>query len=410
MPISAIIRSDDLRSENRRRILNTLRSTGPSTPASLVELTGLSAASISTLSSQMIDQGILLSGKFPDKSTKGTRGRPKSQLSLNPQAGDVVTVNLTIDRIRVQRVNYAGTVVQSHDATLDTRDLSVQQLLDTTIDAVEAACPDNARQNLHHIGVSFQGMTEHESGDLLWSPIISHRNVPLGNALHDRFGVTNSVNNDCRLISQALSRYHNDSLGRSFATVLFSHGIGLGLYLDGQPFAGTRSSALEMGHLRFEHNGALCRCGKRGCIEAYSADYGIERLARGQSVDDTPSGRVSDQSMLELIEQAQQGDRAAVQAFTVAGAAIGEGLVSLFTLLDPMPVALVGHSDRAFELMQGGITSILRQNLRSEVDLKGLLNYFDNVDPLLDQGLILNSLNHVDRQFSDPATNLSISA
>jgi len=410
MPISAIIRSDDLRSENRRRILDTLRSTGPCTPALLVELTGLSAASVSTLSSQMIDQSILLSEKHPAGGGKSARGRPKSQLSLNPQAGNVVTVNLTIDRVRVQRADYAGTVIQSHDAALDTRDLSVQQLLDTTSDAVEAVSPGSVRQQLHHIGVSFQGMTEHESGDLLWSPIISHRNVPLGNALHDRFGVTNSVNNDCRLISQALSGHHNDRLGRSFATVLFSHGIGLGLYLDGQPFAGIRSSALEMGHLRFEHNGALCRCGKRGCIEAYSADYGIERLALGQSIDDIPSGRVSDQSMIKLIDQAHQGDRAAIQAFTIAGAAIGEGLASLFTLLDPMPVALVGHSDQAFALMQGGITSVLRQNLREEVDLDDLLHCFDNVDPLLDQGLLLNSLNQVDRQFSDPAINLSISA
>lgn len=410
MPRSPLIRSDELRSQNRRRMLDFLRTAGPCTSARLVEKTGLSAASISTLSSQLIDQGILLSEKHPDAGGKNSRGRPRSLLSLNPDAGDVITVNLTIDMIRAQRINYAGTITHQQDTVLDTRALSVEQLLQITTDAVNTLCEAGARERIQHIGVAFQGITEHASGDLLWSPIITHRNVPLGRVLQEHFKVAVSVNNDCRLITHALSITHAESLGSSFATVLFTHGIGLGLYLDAKPFAGTRSSALELGHMRFEPNGALCRCGKRGCIEAYSADYGIERLANGQSVDDLPAGRVSATSMQHLVTQALDGERAAVQAFTIAGAAIGEGLVNLFTLLDPMPVALVGHSDEAFGLMQGGINTVLRRNLRDDVDITDILHCFNNEDPLLDNGLILNSLSEVDRLFSNPATNLSISA
>lgn len=405
-----IIRSDDLRSENRRRLLDTLRSEGPCTPAQMADFTGLSAASISTLSSQLIDQGILLSERHPEENGKNARGRPRSQLSLNPEAGDAVTVNLTIDMIRAQRINYAGQVLQTHETAVKTRELTSGQVLGCAADAVDIVCPGDQQQQLHHIGVAFQGVTEHASGDLLWSPIIAHRHVPMGSTLQEKFNVPVSVDNDCRLISQALSQTQQDVLGNSFATVLFSHGIGLGLHLDGQPFAGTRSSALEIGHLRFEHQGALCRCGNRGCIEAYAADYGIERLANGQSVDDLPAGRVSSHAMQQLIEQAHQGERAAMQAFTIAGAAIGEGLVSLFTLLDPMPVALVGHSELAFSLMRGGMESTMRQRLGDDTDTAAFLHCYDSEHALLDQGLILNSLSQLDRLFSDPAIDIGISA
>lgn len=405
---SSIIRSDDLRGRNRLRLLNTLRHQSACTPAQLSSLSGLSTASISTSSSQMIDQGILHSDKLPVSKPTSSRGRPQSQLSLNPEAAACATVNMAIDSISAQWVDYAGIVSKSHEQQIKTRDLSISQIIKTTIDAIESVSPENAATSLKHIGVSFQGMTEHSTGNLLWSPIIQHQNVPLGAALYAKFGVEVSVNSDCALIAQALSREQNADLGDSFATIFFSHGVGLGLYLNGKPFAGIRSSALELGHLRFEPQGALCRCGKRGCIEAYAADYGIERMAEGSSIDEEPTGRVSASKMDVLINEARSGNLAAVQAFTIAGAAVGEGLANLFTLLDPMPVALVGRNKHSFELMRDGIDRILSQQMRSDVSADQLMHYYDEIDPLLESGLIHNSLCAVDRQFSNSVSETTV--
>jgi predicted NBD/HSP70 family sugar kinase len=261
-----------------------------------------------------------------------------------------------------------------------------------------------------HIAVAFQGVTEHATGSLLWSPILHTTNVPLGAALENEFSVPISVENDCQLISQALSLKKQDQLGTSFATVLFSHGIGLGLFLGGKAFSGIRSSALELGHMLFERNGALCRCGKRGCIEAYAADYGIARLALGQSIEDSPTGRVSDEALQELIDKAHAGDKASIQAFVIAGAAVAEGLVNLFTLLDPLPVALIGHNVEAFELMQPGIRSVFQQSLPNEFDTASQLHFFNDEAELAEFGLIQNSLRHVDEQLSDPNFELSKTA
>ncbi|MFK7854240.1 MAG: ROK family protein [Granulosicoccus sp.] len=398
---SSIIRSDDLRNQNRLRILNTLRHQGPCSPSRLSVLTGLSAASISTLSSQMIDQGILLSDtRTAGKKQGNTRGRPQSRLSLNAQAATCVSLSLAVDSIAAQRVDYAGKPLHSYEKTLKTRSLSTQQIIDTVIDSIEQLCAKDSSKELRQIGVAFQGMTEHSSGNLLWSPIIQETNVPLGDALKKHFAVGVNVNNDCALISQALSREHNATLGNSFATIFFSYGVGLGLYLDGKPFAGIHSSALELGHLRFEPNGALCRCGKRGCIEAYAADYGIERMAQGDSIEDIPSGRISATKINELIDSANSGELACIQAFTIAGAAVGEGLANLFTLLDPMPVALVGRSQQGFELMRSGINKIISQSLRSDFSSLELLHCFEEVNPLLESGLNHSSLSAIDREFS----------
>jgi len=396
---TTIIRSDDLRGENRWRVLSNLRRKGPCTSAQLLQSTGLSAAAISSLCTQMIDQGILIKSTLNASTKTNTRGRPQSQLALNAARGFIITISITIDLIKSQRVDYAGNVLDSATQALDTRALSKSQLINTLLAVIDAVHPQT-EHNVHYIGVSFQGITEHNSGDLVWSPIITQRNIPLKALLEKHYKTQVSVHNDCHLISEELSRYAADQLGQSFATIIFSYGVGLGLFIGDQPFSGTRTSALELGHLCFERSGALCRCGKKGCIEAYAADYGIERLATGESIHEPPAGRVTQQRMQQLCSAAKQGDKPALQAFAIAGAAIGDGLASLFTLLDPMPVALVGRSDDEFELMRAGIESVFRDNGQNDIVISDLIHHFTDPDPLLEKGLLQHTLAEVDRLFA----------
>jgi len=330
-------------------------------------------------------------------------------ITLDATAGDIVALMVTIDTITVQRVNYAGELKHSDVTTFDSRSLSEDKLLEIICNAVEGGIATKAdtrmdieaNNRVRHIGVAFQGVTENDSGVLAWSPIINHTNISLGTVLQNRFQRPVTLNNDCRLIAEALSRSSSKQLGSSFAALLFSQGVGLGLTIDGKPFSGMRTSALELGHLCFERNGALCRCGKRGCIEAYAADYGIQRLATGQSIHDDPSGRVAAQSMVNLYDAAKAGDTAAVQAFAIAGAALGEGLVTLFTLFDPMPVALVGRKQHTFELMRSGLNSAFRNHPIQGKRIDELLHCFDDAEPLLAAGLIHNTLSTLDRHFAN---------
>lgn len=356
----------------------------------------------------MVEQNILLSEKssFPGHATP--RGRPQSQLLLNPNVGHIVTLIIRIDLLRVQRIDYAGRVCATWEQEGDTREMNRSQLLRAANQAVTRVCPKKIRTSLHHIGVAFQGVTEHTTGNLVWSPIIGDRDVPIGASLKKKFGVSVSVNNDNHLVSQALSQQHADVLGDTFAGIIFSYGVGLGLYLDGMPFAGSRSSALEFGHLGFELDGAICRCGNRGCIEAYAADYGVARMAQKGSIDQVPMGRVTEADFEQLSVKALAGDRAALQAFKTAGVAIGEGLATLFTLLDTMQVAMIGRTFQEFELMRDGIESGFHRRWYRKSSISELLHCFEDDRPLVDYGLAQNSLREVDKQLASFPANASV--
>jgi len=405
MKSAKIMRSNDLRAENRHRILQTLRQRGPISRAEIGKLTGLSQAALSAQFGSMIEQGIATSENSAAQVQK--RGRPKTTVALNPDAALVVTVALTIDQLRFCVVNYAGETLAQSSQLVQTRSFDAKQLFKAITQGVNEAISPYDIEKLTAISIGFQGVTDTDSGELLWSPILSIDRVPIGAMLKKRFGVPVSVTNDCGLIAKSLHIREQKTLGDSFAAVLFSHGIGLGLYISGKPFSGAHSSALELGHVQFEKNGALCRCGKHGCIEAYAANYGIVRTALKLPASSIPRNQVIAESFDQLSTTASK-NKQHNKAFEMAGKAVGFGLATVFTLLDPLPVALVGHKDEAVTLMKATIENELNAHLRgANQSVPALHSYHDDTALLLD-GLVIDSMAIVDRVFADKEDNLQL--
>ncbi len=363
-------------------------------------LTGLSQAALSTLFSSMIEQGLVISSSDSGKAMK--RGRPLTSVSLNAQAAVAVAVSLTMNQLKVCLVDYAGNTIKKHILELDTKRLIEPKINDVIVSAITSTLENTVEgePNIQGISLGFQGVTDSIAGDLLWSPILSVDRLPICHTLEQQFKVPVTVNNDCNLISKALHNSQRQQLGDSFAAVLFSHGVGLGVYLSGSPFSGPQSSALELGHIQYERDGALCRCGKRGCIEAYASDYGIMRTAKSLPENEVYPQLVSDKEIDDLINAANAGDDQARLAFSIAGKAIGAGLATVFTLLDPMPVALVGHNTNAVNLMKIEIQKSIEVAGRSPKNFTNLIHCYHEDASLLHTGLVLDAMATLDRGFA----------
>ena len=58
-------------------------------------------------------------------------------------------------------------------------------------------------------------------------------------------------------------------------------GVGAGVVIGGELFVGDQFAAGEIGHVVVDDEGALCKCGKRGCLEAVvSVPLLAQRLKR----------------------------------------------------------------------------------------------------------------------------------
>ena len=119
-------------------------------------------------------------------------------------------------------------------------------------------------------------------------------------------------------------------------------GVGGGLVLDGRPSEGAFGGAGEFGHMIVRADGALCGCGRRGCVEAYAGRANMEREAavaaeNGQKtklfsiMEDKGKDRLTSSVWSKALKK---DDELATRLIDEAVEALGIGVGSVVNLLD----------------------------------------------------------------------------
>ena len=396
--MSVGIRHDDLRCRNRAMVISAVRVAGQPSRTEIAATTGLSHSTISAISSNLIAEGCLMQIKSAE-AVSLKRGRPQVALALNPDAATILVAVLSLNSLSAAIIDYAGGVLieqarKPATAMLSKADLIAELL--ATIRQLMAAHGAAARPL--RIVLAIQGITDAHARTMLWSPITPHSDIAFADILESEFAIPATVQNDCNMMVTALrwrdpARYRND-----FIAILLSHGIGMGLVLKGELFTGTQSSGGEFGHMTHRPEGALCRCGRRGCVEAYAGNYAIWRNAQGKSEDSRPEDGIDELDMKALAARARAGEGLERDAYKKAGNAIGFGLGSLFALIDPAPVAFVGDGAAAFDILEPHIRVAIAQTAGGRHSDAISFDTLSDELPLIRQGCAMQALTFVDEK------------
>lgn len=175
------------------------------------------------------------------------------------------------------------------------------------------------------------------------------RDVAIGPLASEAFGVPFAVRNDAT--AAALGEYRFGA-GAGSTTMLYltvSTGIGGGAVIDGRPYVGVADNGTEFGHITVVRGGRACRCGRHGCIEAYSSGTSIaararEALAAGRT--SSLSGR-ADVSAADVAGAAAAGDALAGAVWDETVDLLGAAVTDLVNVFEPDVVVLGGGVTRA---------------------------------------------------------------
>lgn len=371
--------SDLVRRQNRRLVLDALRQQGPLARIELGRHTGLSPASITSISSQLIADGILeevSDAHVPVVPIR--RGRPLTQLDVNPKSAHVIAAKISIDGLELALADGRGAILSRRTATIATYDAQPDGF-GFQVAAEIAAFLNRSKvqpRKVARIGIAVQGVADSQAGTIVWSPAFRARNIAIAGPVEGELGIPCSVANDANMIAEGLIGLDRARYGGTAAMAFIGYGVGMGLVINGTVYHGPTGAAAEFGHMNHLPGGALCRCGRRGCIEAYAADYGIMRMAR-QNPDDMlmTQSAVPQDDLLRLEDAARNGEPRALEAYARAGEALGYGFARLIALLSPSHIVLAGPGTRAMEFIEphlraaieAGVVDQLRRNLEIDV-------------------------------------------
>jgi predicted NBD/HSP70 family sugar kinase len=358
--VSIIVRPDDVRRQNQLGIMLALRRHGNLSRTELSAVTGLSASTVTVITNNLIEWGVLESEQLSEQTTQ-RRGRPQVRLLPNANYASVAVILLALNQVTADIYDYAGGLTASKTINIKTKSMSGKELIEATVSTLRSLIDEQDREigPLARIAVGVEGIVDGAGRLFLSSPVIDVQDIALSEALEREFMAPSELANECNMIAEALRWRAPERYGQNFAAVLMTVGIGMGLYLNGKLFSGIASSAVEFGHLCYKPDGALCRCGRRGCIEAYAGQHSIVRAAMGADTGKMLAEDPPPEVMMALAEIARRHEGPEREAFREAGRAIGTGLSNLFSMFDPIPLVFTGPGVQFLDLMKDSITKAL---------------------------------------------------
>ncbi|MBF9031688.1 ROK family protein [Rhodobacterales bacterium HKCCE3408] len=362
-----------------RRIVETVRAEGRIARVDLAKRLDVSPATITSVVTDLIARGLLREVEGPVR--QGSRGRPPTALGIVPAAAHVIGLKLSEFRHSGVLMDFAGRVVA--EAALDraepARDLDrLAEEAATLVDRLLKQAGRTAGDVLN-IGAGLPGFVDHDGGTLAWSPLLPVGRHDLAGPLSRRLGRPVRIDNDANLLTLAELWFGHGRRVPDFAVVTIEQGIGMGLAIGHRLYRGAGAMGMELGHTKVQLDGALCRCGQRGCLEAYVSDYALVREA-STALDLSVRASQSAQVILDsLHDQAKAGNEAARTIFRRAGRFMALGLANVYNLFDPSLIVVSGarlrydylYAEEVFSEMRTLIIDSGRPPPRIEVNAWG---------------------------------------
>lgn len=248
----------NVKSVNILAVLQVIQAEKKVSAARLSQKTGLSIMTVGKLLALLCAEGVCTS----DGAQQSAIGRKALLYTLNPDYGVILGLRLRRSALEVIAEDFAGGMLHTAQLPCNPSDLpgSVQLLRDQI-----TAAKERWESRLLGVGVSVPGRATPDGH------IVSLPEYPVwdGLSLPEQLGASVWVENDSNALALAVKWLGRAGDAESFVYLIADEGLGAGIVSDSRLFTGAHARSGEIGHTTVDPEGPLCRCGRRGCLQAY---------------------------------------------------------------------------------------------------------------------------------------------
>ncbi len=265
---------------NRRIVLEAIRQYGPIARGDIADRVGLTVQTVSNITRELEEQDFLLG----TRTAKPMRGQPATSLSINPDGGYAIGLNITPVGIDAALVNLAGEIVasQSRDRSCLTPNRAFAEIGKIVAD-FKIAKPG---KRLLGIGLAMPGPFDVESMSFVGPTTLQGwKDVPIRDQLSAIAGCPAFIEVDHAAAALGERLYGAGRDFKDYYYLFFSIGLGGCMVHDGLPMRGSFNNAGEIGHIPMVPGGEPCPCGNQGCLERYVSLEALERRTVAVGVD-----------------------------------------------------------------------------------------------------------------------------
>lgn len=226
------------------------------------------------------------------------------------------------------------------------------------------------------VGVGAAGFVGADRRTVNFAANLAWRQHPLADQLERLTGLPVIVENDANAAGWAEYRFGAATEAKHMLMVTVGTGLGGAIVMDGQLVRGSGGFAGEIAHMVAVPDGQWCGCGRRGCLEQYTAGTAMVRTAKRRAESGDPlldplvqaaGGSIEGIDGPLITRLAQQGDPGAKELITEIGSWLGMGMASISALLDPEVVVVGGGVAAAGDLLLDPARESYAKNLTARL-------------------------------------------
>jgi glucokinase-like ROK family protein len=330
--------------------------------AELSELFDKSIPSIAKAINELIVEGFVVEQGYAPSSG----GRRPLLYSIKPDALYILAVAMDQLSTRIQLLDLFNHPV-ADAVLLDLKLLNNPEALSILVKNIKnyLANAPVPKDKIAGIGIGMPGFVNVTEG--INYTYLDAGGQSLTRCLMSETGLPVYIDNDSSLIALAEQKFGIAKNQKDVMVINLGWGIGLGMIVNGDIFRGHDGFAGELSHIPLSEDGALCTCGKRGCLEAEASmlvvvEKAIEGIKNGRitslkSPNNNPSKLLGD----AILEAADNGDQFAIELLSDAGYKIGKALAILIHIMNPKTIVLSGRGARVGKILLAPIQQALHK-------------------------------------------------
>lgn len=328
-----------IKETNRKKIISLLLKETEITKLDISKKLNISITTVSTNINELISEGLVKEVR----SLKSTGGRKAISFMIDENSRYSMGIALTANHIKISLVNLRGKVIDS--IKIRHKNEGVEKIIEKIEENVQKILYDNNVDiiNLFGIGLSIPSTVDYEAGTIKNCYFLNIKDFNIKERLK-KFNVPVYVDNEANL-SAYYEFLNKENKPDNLLYVSITEGIGLGIIIDGKVYRGNNNSSGEMGHMKIVMNGKPCKCGGKGCLEAYTStntlleEYNNLTGLNCMDID-------------EFEEKYKLKDENAVKVLREYLTTLSVGISNLIMILDPKEI-----------IIGGDINSLLKENI-----------------------------------------------
>jgi len=352
-----------MKKQNQKNILTLIKNEEGISRAQIADKLDVSRATVTNIVRELIKLKLVRESKMG----KSRGGRRPMLLKLNSEGAYVIGIEWGIEAVKAVLLDFEAEIIAEDQ--IKTGEYTLDEYKNHTFSLIQKYKDQLKVSNkIIGIGLGIHGLVDPEAGKSIFTPHFDWGEVDIKSILAEKYDYPIFIDNDVRMM--AAGEIWQDR--EDFIFINTGSGIGAALVFKAELHYGNNYAAGEFGHMKITDDGPMCRCGKKGCLEALSSKESI--ISRYQKLKELKSEINFDQ----IMENYQKGENEALIVINDALKYFGRAISDLVNILNPEAVIIGGLFAEYEEMLIEPLYQIVKEESLAEAvkDLKIITAYY----------------------------------